>query len=397
MENEVYQQLLKHEREKIGVTQERMAYLTGMLRQHYGRIETGAVSLTDEAREKIERAFRILDKDSMTAIIDYVRVRFSCMNAEYIMETVIGIKMKYVAETETALWGYSRRLYHGDIEVLTSDNPELGTLIELKGRGCRQLESLFNGQRRDWYGFFRDCLKNECVFKRVDVAINDYAGYLNIGELIEKCRNDECRSRFHGFRAYESGAMIKGHEETEVNEMGKTLYLGSFSSDLHFCIYEKKYEQLVHSGIQLSDTDIRNRFEIRAKNDRANVLVQSLVTYEYLYEAIFGIINHYMDVRDRNDKLHREDWDINRDWLIFIERYRDCDLKLTLAPEPFEWRRTMNWLSKQVAGSLKAALEIDKRNGTTHIKDMLNNHELPKHLETIIEQMTVSKEEILSR
>ena len=53
--------------------------------------------------------------------------------------------------------------------------------------------------------------------------------------------------------------------------MGNTLYLGSAKSEIYFCIYEKDYEQYVKAGIPMEETKVKNRFEIRLKDD----LVQS--------------------------------------------------------------------------------------------------------------------------
>ena len=44
--------------------------------------------------------------------------------------------------------------------------------MELKGRGCRQFETLL-AQKRSRYDFFEDCLKAGGVMKRLDLAIND--------------------------------------------------------------------------------------------------------------------------------------------------------------------------------------------------------------------------------
>ncbi|MFQ7239890.1 MAG: hypothetical protein ACLRP8_13455 [Roseburia intestinalis] len=51
-------------------------------------------------------------------------------------------------------------------------------------------------QKRTWYDFFRTAREMGAVFKRTDIAINDRAGILNIPELAEKCRRDECVNDF---------------------------------------------------------------------------------------------------------------------------------------------------------------------------------------------------------
>ena len=41
----------------------------------------------------------------------------------------------------------------GDVFVYTSQDEEKGTLLELKGKGCRQFESYLLAQERSWYDF----------------------------------------------------------------------------------------------------------------------------------------------------------------------------------------------------------------------------------------------------
>lgn len=46
-----------------------------------------------------------------------------------------------------------------------------------------------------------DVLMEDGVMKRLDLAINDKTGILNIPHLTEKCRNEECISVFRSFKA----------------------------------------------------------------------------------------------------------------------------------------------------------------------------------------------------
>ena len=55
--------------------------------------------------------------------------------------------------------------------------------------------------------------------------------------------------------------------------------IGSTQSELYFCIYEKAKEQYVKKGIAIEDSEIKNRFEIRMKNERAYKAVVDLLTY----------------------------------------------------------------------------------------------------------------------
>ena len=102
---------------------------------------------------------------------------------------------------------------------------------------------LFRSQR-SWYDFLMDALVDGGVMKRIDLAINDHTGILDIPELAEKCRKREYIGKSRSYKFYQSGELIK-HREDDREYMGRTLYLGSLKSDVYFCIYEKDYEQYV--------------------------------------------------------------------------------------------------------------------------------------------------------
>ena len=124
----------------------------------------------------------------------------------------------------------SFQLGQGDIFIYTSADEEKGVLLELKGRGCRQFESYLLAQQRSWYDFLMDALIDGGVMKRIDLAINDHTGILDIPELAEKCRKREYIGKSRSYKFYQSGELIK-HREDDREYMGRTLYLGSLKSD----------------------------------------------------------------------------------------------------------------------------------------------------------------------
>ncbi|WP_330402195.1 replication initiation factor domain-containing protein, partial [Clostridioides difficile] len=114
---------------------------------------------------------------------------------------------------------------------------------------------------------------------RLDLEIDDRTGLLDTPELIQKCENEECISKFRSCKSYGSGEQVK-HNETDKYGMGHTLQLSCFSSEVYFCCSEKNYEQYAKLGIPIEEVPINNRFEIRLKNERA-------------YYAVLGRVTHY--------------------------------------------------------------------------------------------------------
>ena len=326
-------------------------------------------------------------------LFDYVRIRFPTTDVQFVVSKILRLKLDFMIHEDYGFYNYPEHYYMGDIFVLVSPDVEKGVLLELKGKGCRQFENFLLAQHRSWYDFLMDVLMEGGVIKRLDLAINDMVGILDIPELTKKCRNEECISVFRSFKSYRSGELVQSREENK-SSMGNTLYIGSLKSEVYFCIYEKDYEQLVKYDIPLEETPIKNRFEIRLKNERAYYAVRDLLTYHDAERTAFSIINRYMRIVDRDDRKSREYWPNNAEWDIFIGQGRGR-LRLAERPKPFDLERILNWIDKQTIGTIKAVRMIDEKNGTNHLEEIYQAKELTSRLKTIVEQQTTDIEDMV--
>ena len=386
----------KEQRTQYGVSQNQLAVMAVVSREYISRLESGKVTLTEEIKVKLTDALDKLNPENpLEMVLDYVRIRFPTQDVKHIVEDILKIRLDVMIHEDFGFYSYSEHYVLGDVFVLTSPDEEKGTLLELKGKGCRQMESYLLAQHRSWYDFLMDALLEGGVMKRLDLAINDMAGILDIPELTEKCNHEECISVFRSFKSYRSGELVKSKEQDRYG-MGNTLYVGSLKSEVYFCIYEKDYEQYVKYEIPLEDTKIKNRFEIRLKNERAYYAVRDLLTYHDAERTAFDIINRYMRFADKEVEKRRSEWKTNERWAYFIGSDRGR-LKLTTKPEPYTLTRTLNWISRQVAPTWKVLQQIDDTNGTTYLKDILNHAKLTERHKKLIEQQTTSTEKITTQ
>lgn len=379
-------------REEYGVTQTRLAECAGITRTYLADLESGRSPLNERMATRIEDALYRLDPDSgLNLMIDYVRIRFKTTDARYVIEQILGMKMEHLLHEDYGYYGYEEHYEFGHIFVMSSVDEEKGTLLELKGQGSRQYEGILEAQGRTWYDFFSKCLSEGCVFKRVDLAINDVRGILNVPELTDKCNNEECKSIFRNFKSYRSGELIQRDEKLG---MGYTLYVGSLKSDIYFCIYEKDYEQYVKHGIPLDNAEVKNRFEIRLMNDRAEHAVMDLLEYRNAEHTAFGIINRYVQFLDKDENKPSDDWEVNDRWAWFLGENRNS-IKLTSDPKPYSLRHTFRWLSHQVCPTWKMAQELDLAMGTNVVGEMLDNAQLTRRHEKLLEQCQMNVKDVI--
>jgi phage replication initiation protein len=392
-ENGLWVQVLKEKRTYYGISQNRLAVAAGITRQYLSDIENGRASPSEDIKETILKSLERFNPDSpLEMLFDYVRIRFPTVNVKHVIEDILLLKMKYMLHEDYGFYSYAEHYALGDIFVMVSPDEKKGVLLELKGRGCRQFEGFLLAQHRSWYDFFMCAIGEGGVFKRLDLAINDKAGILDIPKLTEKCRNEECISVFRSFKSYRSGELI--HRE-EKEAMGNTLYIGSLKSEIYFCIYEKDYEQYVKNGVPIEEAEVKNRFEIRLKNDRAYHAIIDLLSYRDAERTAFSIINRYLRFVDKIENKRRSEWKINESWAWFIGKDRE-KLKLTTKPEPYSFVRTLNWLGRQVAPTLKVALLIDQIRGTNIIYDIIQNAKLTKRHEKILQQQVDNTEQMVT-
>nr|WP_195237782.1 MobT family relaxase [Clostridium perfringens] len=383
---------LKEKRIEYGVSQNRLAVSVGITREYLNKIESGKIIIKDEIKEKLIKSLERFNPElPLTMMIDYIRIRFPITDAKFVVNNILKLKFEYMIHEDYGFYSYSEQYVIGNIFVLVSQDIEKGVLIELKGQGCRQFENFLLAQHRSWYDFLLDALLAGGVMKRMDLAINDMTGILDIKELTNKCNNEECISVFRSFKSYRSGELVRKNEKIG---MGNTLYIGSLKSEVYFCIYEKDYEQYIKLDIPIDEAKIKNRFEIRLKNERAYHAAVDLLANRDAEKTAFSIINRYIRFVDKNKDKGRSEWKTNEHWNYFIGEGRE-KLKLTTSPEPYNINKTLNWLSRQVAPTLKIIKKLDNLNNTTLIEDLIRHAELTDRHKKIIQQNSVNVEDII--
>ena len=181
LNHDIWVQELKEKRSGYGISQSRLAIAAGMTRQYLSDIETGKVLPSAELKTAILEALERFNPDApLEMLFDYVRIRFPTLDVKHVVEDILRLKLSYMLHEDYGFYSYAEHYCLGDIFVLVSPKEEKGVLLELKGRGCRQFESYLLAQERSWYEFFMDCLVEGGVMKRLDLAINDKTGILNI-------------------------------------------------------------------------------------------------------------------------------------------------------------------------------------------------------------------------
>ncbi|MCL2842522.1 MAG: replication initiation factor domain-containing protein [Oscillospiraceae bacterium] len=380
-------------RKQHGVSQKYLAERVGISVRHLRRIENGESSPPEHIRARIMAVLDELQalevEHRHEAFVDYVRVHFRTKDIRRIVEEALRFPFADMLCEEWAFFGYDKLYRFGPIWVMLGDiyNKDRDVLLELRGEGCRTFERHLETLGWTWPDFFDHCLTNfPAQVKRLDLAIDDRDGLLSIPELIAKCRVGECHTRWiRKFSAYTSGMKVKDLVRGKHQIAGHTLYIGSFQSEIHICLYEKNYEQFRKHGVPLEDAPVKNRVEIRLKNDRAQNAAGILIVCRDVERVSRDILYTYLAFIDRVPP-GSEVYYANKRWAKFLGTDREM-VKLTNTPEPYSIERTKAWM-RTCMPTIKLLLALDEMEGTNFVQESLANASFSARQASILKQVS---------
>ncbi|WP_258078967.1 XRE family transcriptional regulator [Enterococcus durans] len=371
------------------MTQTEFGKKVGLSRKTIGKIESGESVPSEEKMTEIYNFLATKEEhEPLESIIDYLRISFPFHNVEKIFNEFLKIKKEFFVETSSHLYGYVGGYQLDYLQVLYSKkNDDRGILIQLSGQGCRQFEAFLGAQGRTWFDFFYACFDYRAKFTRVDLAINDYREYLKIPVLLNKIERQELISRFEVYEFNGSGSISK------KKRGGVSIYLGSKKSLFYIAFYQKNYEQAKKLGIPVEDVPIKNRYELRFKDERAMDAITRYVESGMLSDLLLGILNDYLCFTDKRPDVSRKYWPVNKKWQHFIGGVEN--VKLVTEPNEKLYERSKNWFKRTVAPTVKMLLEVDDCNDTEETWEIIDEAELSdKHLH-MIEVQTTSIQKML--
>lgn len=263
--------------EKIGVSGSLLSY-----------IEIGSKPITDEFVEKMYTVFPDL-KNALDLQFDWVTITFSDMTGEQVINDVMRLKPELFLERSTTQNFYTREfafageknIYVQDFEPTkdidtNQDVQKVGATMYLTGQGTRLFEKALLEQGLTWKKFFVQAKRFKGTFSRLDIALNDNWGLLDMDEIIEATQQNRFWSKSRSFA-------IHGN-----NQDGWTANFGK--SPFVIRIYDKQKEQ-EQKGLE---TSIKNRVELELHADRAEQVISEWFENDNLVEYSASILYTYL-------------------------------------------------------------------------------------------------------
>jgi hypothetical protein len=229
------------------------------------------------------------------------------------------------------------------------ERPEMGVHFSVSSRALAVLA----GQSDFWAdlpGAVAVVLALGGHFTRVDVALDDREGLLDLGTMLEHLEHRWFTSRWR------KGFHKRGLDLAGGGYDGNTLELGKRVSDAMLRCYDKRLER-----IQAGDDDPGHwvRVELELKRERADAAAHLYANREEsaFFAELAGVVRGYIEFKDPNGgDTNRRRWPVAAWWLAFLEGAEKARLTLREAV-----KRTVDhvreWIAKQVAPSLAVVVE----------------------------------------
>lgn len=189
--------------------------------------------------------------------------------------------------------GYKSSMRAGNVVVYYDGNDGMGCHISMTGQGCRQYEAS-KGTRHCWYQLLVHLKDVKANFTRLDLAIDNVDGALDLDKLWEVIEKKSVRTKF------KSGQLIKGFSlnRGEESKEGETIYLGSKTSRFRIRFY--------HKAAQLKIDGHWVRCELQCMAERAIEAVNHMLRgVEPGHLAVCALNNYFTPINEDDSNISR--------------------------------------------------------------------------------------------
>lgn len=279
---------LKLVRNLLHKSQADLAKDIGMTRQTINRLETGEQNISEKFLDKMVATYPEL-AESVELQFDWISLTFPDLTGKQVIDDVVSLKSDLFFEHGTSQNFYTREFaYAGEKNIYIQDfepitNPETqeieqrtGTTLYLTGKGTRLFEKALLEQNMTWRDFFIKARRYRGHLTRLDIALNDKWGLLNMDEIVRAVQEKRFWTKSRSYA-------IHGNSDA-----GWTVNFGKAPFVIR--AYDKQKEQASKGN----ETDIKNRVELELHQDRAEQVLDEWFANDNLVAFTIDMLYTYL-------------------------------------------------------------------------------------------------------
>ncbi len=291
-------------------------------------------------------------------LIDYFTFTVKVDDPALVIKEYLGMDPNLFSDTGYGLMGYEHCMEFSDIKVLYEARENdyfqaMGVCVSMSGKGCRTFERFTTlggiGETSNQITLFdsspfltlfqRLAGDANCNITRVDVACDEFEGWLDMDDIIQKTQNNEINSRMT------KRQVVVSYDGARRN--GATVYLGSPSSEFRVRIYDKALEQ--------GEDRHWIRVELVFRGDHASAFVDQAVVFGEVGRLAAQVVN------DKFSFIEKDDSNISRCtvsewWNTFLEDLGQVTL-VSRETVQHKVEEIEAWLDYQIGPSLAIILK----------------------------------------
>ncbi|QEA42387.1 XRE family transcriptional regulator [Leuconostoc pseudomesenteroides] len=372
-------------RQLLGVTQQELANAMGINEKTIRRIENKEQGITDTFIDKLLVAYPDL-AESIEVQFDWVSLTFPDLTSKQVIADVLRLQENLFLERPTSQNFYTREMaFAGEKNIYIQDfspvkNPEtqamdqkFGTTLYLTGKGTRLFEKALLEQSMNWHDFFAKARLYRGHLTRLDIAINDKWGLLNMNDLVKAVQEKRFWSKSKSY------AVHGNVDDGWTVDFDKSPFV--------IRAYDKHKEQ-ANKGY---DTDVKTRVELELHQDKAEYVLDEWlnndkklvdITFDILYSYLWFTNGKIEDQQLKSDTV-RDEIEATVEPMPAWSLLTALGKKMKFVREPK--KQSVERIEKWILQSVVPSLAVLKKTGHWHkIIEAINTVELSAEHEKLV-------------
>lgn len=193
-------------------------------------------------------------------LFDYFSFTVRGMRVDDVCDKILGMGFVDWEAKRSGAHGYRSGVYYKSVSVFyDAPRADMGVWVDMTGSGCRTFESysVFS-----WQQLFAAVAAAGGHITRLDVAY-DERNRDGLSGVLDLCRIDRDLS-YHNFTSRARWFSSEWSENADVGVKGRTIYIGSPSSNIRIRMYDKAVERgLVDSNGSVTEHWVRVELQLR--------------------------------------------------------------------------------------------------------------------------------------
>ncbi|MCS8588256.1 replication initiation factor domain-containing protein [Leuconostoc citreum] len=378
-------------RQMLGVTQKELSVTMGINEKTIRRIENKEQGISERFVNKLLAVYPEF-AESIEVQFDWVSLTFPDLTSKQVIDDVLRLQDNLFLERPTSQNFYTREMaFAGEKNIYIQDfapfkNPEtqaieqkFGTTLYLTGKGTRLFEKALLEQSMNWRNFFEKARQYRGHLTRLDIAINDKWGLLNMNDLVKAVQEKRFWSKSKSY------AVHGNVDDGWTVDFGKSPFV--------IRAYDKHKEQ-ANKGY---DTDVKTRVELELHQDKAEYVLDEWLNHDKkLVDITFDILYTYLWFTDEPIDAQKLKSDKVREVIEQTVEPMPAWSLLTALGNRMKFvrqpkKQSVERIEKWVLQSVVPSLAVLKKTGHWHeIIEAINSVELSAEHQKLVEANLVN-------